>query len=43
MYWLFINYQNNDPNLNELTSIIVVMLLDIYVCVVSKEYEQKDS
>lgn len=43
LYWLFINYQNNNPNLNELVWIILVMFLDIYLCVVSKEYESKHS
>jgi hypothetical protein len=43
LYWSFINYQNNNPNLNELIWVVVVMFLDIYLCVVSKEYNTKDS
>lgn len=40
LHWLFINYNNQNPVFSELFWVFSAAFLDIYLCIISREYEK---
>jgi len=41
--WLFINYNNLNPNFSTILWVLIAIFLDLYLCTISKEYNKFDN